>query len=155
MTYFSLPLSFMHPSSIVMHPPKSLALSGLALYNIENEATEAEAYAGTAEAKSSAAYVVMQSAGHKEMLSRVELYSRPVAATLHMHSDFGTAGRFCYRLLDERGSLVLEQNAWIADGIGEHDIEMSGLTPGRYSLLVSWTDEDEESTVMYQIEKLQ
>jgi len=153
MTYFSLPLSFMHPSSIVMHPPKYLALSGLALYSTDNE--HAEAYDLVANAKSSAAYVVMQSAGHKEMLSRVALYSRPVEATLHMHSDFGTSGEIRYSLLDARGAQVLEHDEWIADGISEHGIEMSGLAPGRYSLLVSWMDEDEECAVMYQIEKLQ
>ncbi len=156
MTYFSLPLSFMHPSFIVMHPPKPLALSGLSLYSIDDQDSQPEVSNGRVPAQGeSSVYVVMQSAGRKSMLERVALLSRSVETFLYMHSDFGTPGEIRYSVLDAKGNPMLECKDWLAAGIGRHGIDMSWLKPGRYSLLVSWQDGDEESAVMYQIEKLQ
>lgn len=152
MTYFSLPLSFMHPSSIVMHPPKSLAMSGLSLY-------EAGAPAGFGEStgqrvESAASYVVTHASGRKSMLDKMAFYAHPVATVLYMDSGFNTPGKIRFSLAEAGGSVVLEQEAWLADGAGHHSIEMSSLKPGRYHLLVAWMDAEEECAVMYQIEKL-
>lgn len=144
MTYSSLPLAFMHPSSLVMHPPTPMALMGLSMF----PETGSEIPAPSA----SQLYFLTQAS----MPVDVSMERQPAAARLSMQSGFSSAGHIRYRLRDEAGALVLDNEDWLPTGAGEHGIEMSSLNPGLYSLLVTWNDDAEEpSGVMYRIEKLQ
>lgn len=142
----------MHPKTIVMHPPKSVTLSGLSLKGWDDE--YAAVPTDTVLSTSASTYVITAAHGRPALLEKMALFTMPVETVVYMHSGFDTPGQIRLTLQDADGNLLMERETWLMPGAGSQGIGMSHLKPGQYKLLVSWLEGEEESVVMYQIEKL-
>lgn len=162
MIYTSLPISFIHSKSIVMHPPKVLQLMGESVGGraslIRKEITgSAEKLYVQEPAANPGSFRVSSRKNQPALLPATvteEVRYGSEEIILYMQPAFSDGGQLQYSLYDTAGRPMLCSDALLQFGTEQQTIRITMLRAGQYNLQVTWMQDGQATAAVYKVQKL-